>query len=169
MTTAISPWPPTDPTAALPFDQRGCCWPWGQWGPREKMAMRYMAIGERDAGPVGPTWNQWVTGQMLLVDLVGTTIGNYQAQGAPSTPLVFRDTFQVSFNPTLVAWQGSMQSILTIIPSQSFAAGGSILTAAPFDSFRLPVFFSNGGADPPDRIVLTPLHWYSVSPFPWLG
>lgn len=169
MSTITDPWPPADPTLPLPFDQRGCCWPWGLNGPVEKVAMRFAAIGLRAGGPVGSAWGRWATGQMFLVFLPYTNLTRFWSQGGESFLPFQTDWLEVLFVPVQNRWVWNIDSVISTPPPVTLLANGYQPTGGYFDPFDVPITSSAGAANPPDRIRVTPLPWYASSPYPYLG
>lgn len=173
MTSIQAPWPPVAPATPLPFDQRGCCWPWGPCTPQEKLQLRYDVIGERDAGPVNPDWGQFRSGQVVIADAGQLSILGMAWTGLTSPGNVDSlrcEILNMDEATWLMHFQGGVWiEILGIPVFATFTAAQLFSTAVCNLDFLLERTFSDVIPEPPDRLRVKIVRWFSPSLYPYYG
>jgi len=163
----MAPWPPDDPQLPLPFDQRGCCWPWGPDGPWEKVQMRYAARAYReDGGAMHPNWIISQIGVLFIADELGLiTHQNYWS--LRTTSLLTSITIEGTPIDRPTQWQISATIGIGGIPITICNATGFIPEGGNTETFSLPITTIVGPAPRPDHIEIIPTRWWETSSYPY--
>lgn len=164
------PWPLADADYAnpQPFDQRGCCWPWGTTGPRQKLPMRWAVELKRQDGTLPDfTWFYLFFGGLFVTDVE-----------ADQTPLNSRLMTKWTLNGrNYLQFARGPEADDPWICQGSFQNDGADTTGGDWiepldpdwnytDGLTLPLNVLGGAAPTCDIVVLTPLHWYEDAS-PW--
>lgn len=164
MSTAIDPWPPADPVDPQPYDQRGCCWPWGPGGPIHKLPMRYgLDFYRSDGNPLGADWDAAAHSYRLYqIDVQGNTI-LLPTYTMPTFPIICAICKLDIIHITQEVWSFSIGFSLFGPPVRALEATGNLPTTAATTAFDFPLGnVSPGGGGPPDMGRLTPVQWWEA-------
>jgi len=167
--TIAPPWPPANPALALEWDHAGCCGPSDVCGRYKRVELRYDVIGERDAGPLGAGWLWIATGQLLIADATAWGWSTARSKGKVGAGLIdsFLDLFPThNVTPKM---GGLFTFVLDAAGVTSIEGASDTLPAYCSGQFSIPVTLATGMADPPDRMLFTPLRWYENAIYPYLG
>ena len=169
MGMVLEPWPPTDPTAPLPYDQRGSCWPLGPCSYRNRLQMRYDAVCVWSGGTPNPTWFPWGSGQSLILLESASSHSGITVRGLFRAGTASHDDVILAEHPTYDSgWEVRGSSIVSIAPPSGMAF--SIDFPAQLcegEIIIIPTTLS--GPDPPDFLVLQPRRWYEPMFYPYYG
>lgn len=159
-------WPPADYTAALIDDPRGCCWPWGPCGPRERLQLRVDIIGFSNVGAVDPSLGRIATGQSLMLNVATADFDTADWLGDPIETIqadLYADDQGVPEGP----WLLSFQEVNNAEGWGVFCDPVTWPCPLPYQTFDLPItnlFWPSG--NPPTYIHGIFRRWYEPMSFP---
>lgn len=162
------PWPPSDWTAEMPFDQRGCCWPWGPIERRLRLEIRFDLIGYRDDGPVGALWGAIGTGMLLIPHVDECSCINWVGTGGlhiPPKPFDFMEIARHDFDAPWFCQLSLWNNVGPLIFNEC-RAEGVVPNTVYTTGFELPVNPVHDLTSGPQFVFISPVPWYKPSLYP---
>lgn len=155
------PWPPADYLAPQPFDQRGCCWPWGPGGPIDKLPMRWFAgVYREDGGALAVDWSYLSLGFDFICTIEAAIRSNEGNWYTERTTNVLNTIFW-QYLPDSGLWEVQVVMGNDVLPI--CLCEGTLTLPDGYDIFEgivIELNTVNGPAPKPDRVLLMPWLWY---------